>query len=575
MPKRQPSPSLSRPAYPRKRAVQACQTCRQRRTKCDNEQPACTSCRNLGVECNYRTKDKSTFDAASLAILQRLDDLEALLRSKSLDSTANLTAALPHSPRVYQETDLASPTLARTQSSVHYRMNIESILSWAIFDQRGFEQCVDLNSLLLSYPLNLTTSRMLTTSDFETEAASGLLQAFLETIHIYNPILVIEKVQADMAELLLNGIGWDAKSSLLLLIFALGTITTPFGMVSPETHSIRKSDHFQQAEAFFLAAQKRLWTCMSSESFVNAQCFFLAGVYLMTTLRPIEAWRMFVQALACCHCVPNNHGNDTTDSEQTQLRNSIYWTCFKSELELRLELGIGKDAFLDLTYPAFFPSPPTSLLSHGEPSWYYYLAEIALRRLGNRILNFVYQHDRLKTSTADIIDSVHQFEEQASSWQESLPGILKLDNNDDETREDDASHRALRFILKGHLLDCYEMMYWPFMVDAIQGNMRPGQEARDLARKGFEICVQRINENEGGFFYRHHGTWLMLRSCTRSALVLLGACLAGLSNLLDSSWATSVAKVIRMLKFWDKDTADVAHYLNVLSNLMSEVPVEI
>lgn len=47
-------------AYPRKRAVQACRTCRLRRTKCDNEHPSCTSCVNLGVECRYQVGDPST-----------------------------------------------------------------------------------------------------------------------------------------------------------------------------------------------------------------------------------------------------------------------------------------------------------------------------------------------------------------------------------------------------------------------------------------------------------------------------------------------------------------------------------
>lgn len=50
----------SRPAYPRKRAAQACCTCRKRRTKCDNEQPACGSCVGLRIECFYDEKDKST-----------------------------------------------------------------------------------------------------------------------------------------------------------------------------------------------------------------------------------------------------------------------------------------------------------------------------------------------------------------------------------------------------------------------------------------------------------------------------------------------------------------------------------
>ncbi len=39
--------------YPRRRALQACQICRARKTKCDNERPRCGSCQVLGVECNY------------------------------------------------------------------------------------------------------------------------------------------------------------------------------------------------------------------------------------------------------------------------------------------------------------------------------------------------------------------------------------------------------------------------------------------------------------------------------------------------------------------------------------------
>jgi hypothetical protein len=47
-------------AYPRKRATQACRTCRLRRIKCDNELPACTSCASLGIECTYKAGDPST-----------------------------------------------------------------------------------------------------------------------------------------------------------------------------------------------------------------------------------------------------------------------------------------------------------------------------------------------------------------------------------------------------------------------------------------------------------------------------------------------------------------------------------
>lgn len=47
--------------YPRKRAIQACVKCRARRTKCNNERPACSSCLDLGVECSYSESDPSRY----------------------------------------------------------------------------------------------------------------------------------------------------------------------------------------------------------------------------------------------------------------------------------------------------------------------------------------------------------------------------------------------------------------------------------------------------------------------------------------------------------------------------------
>lgn len=83
---------------------------------------------------------------------------------------------------------------------------------------------------------------------------------------------------------------------------------------------------------------------LCSSGIIEAQNFFLAGVYLMTTMRPVEAWKMFVQALACCQgFVPSSDVEGGTDptlgddgshgrQSESQLYKSIYWTCFKSEL---------------------------------------------------------------------------------------------------------------------------------------------------------------------------------------------------------------------------------------------------
>lgn len=84
--------------------------------------------------------------------------------------------------------------------------------------------------------------------------------------------------------------------------------------------------------------------------------------------------------------------------------------------ELRLELNIIETTAWNLRYPAFFPEPPKTLQSASETVWYFYLAEIALRRLGNRILMYIYRNSFTEPSLQDEIAAVVEFEQQADSW---------------------------------------------------------------------------------------------------------------------------------------------------------------
>jgi hypothetical protein len=200
-------------------------------------------------------------------------------------------------------------------------------------------------------------------------------------------------------------------------------------------------------------------------------------------------------------------------------------------------------------------------------------------------LNHIYQNGSTAVSSSEIYEAIPNFEDQADGWydvpstsidclytnshyrQDSLPPALKLDLSGslDKSKE----HSSLTFILGGHLLDCYEMMYWPSIVDGIHGRLRTG-EHEIYARKALQVCVQRIDQNESGFFHRHHGTWLMLRSCTRSALVLLGAVRsAQLSPLLPNNWERSIPKVVAMLNFWKDESRDVMDRLHIIQALMA------
>ena len=150
--------------------------------------------------------------------------------------------------------------------------------------------------------------------------------------------------------------------------------------------------------------------------------------------------------------------------------------------------------------------------------------------------------------------------------QHSLPPALSLNT----TEHDVAGSEVLKLILTGHLLDCYEVMYWPFVVEAVNGKARGG-DADTFVQKGLGMCVERIEKNESGFYHRHHGIWLTLRSCTRSALVLLAArsspelCLS-----MPPDWEVAVEKVMAMLRFWQTESRDAHDRLNVLQALLGK-----
>jgi hypothetical protein len=153
--------------------------------------------------------------------------------------------------------------------------------------------------------------------------------------------------------------------------------------------------------------------------------------------------------------------------------------------------------------------------------------------------------------------------------QQSLPPALKLDNfgsNASETVDD--HENVLRFILEGHLIDCYEMIYWPFISDAMAGDVL--SDFKHFIRKALDYCVLRIKSNKRGFYHRHHGTWLMIRSCTRSALVLLAASRSAAKEMLDDGWQGSVQSVLELLRYWEDEAGDVKVWRNILDKLLND-----
>ena len=476
------------------------------------------------------------------------------------------------------ETDLATLEASRDFLQIPpHRTSSDSVLCWNIFDGR-----YEFNALIgVLFPLNISNvgANTLEQSDDvfnppgrfqppQEERIPALVDNFLQHVHTKNPVLNVERLVKEGRKAAREGLGWDAWSCLVLLACALGSVAKPFSLVDSPSPILRtggsdfetmiphqRSSKFvfikelEEGETYFLLGSRRLGTL--KHTLLGAQCHFLAGgksslvlnvlalttpVYLMYTLRPLLSWQYFYHAsiLFQLH-LKTTHGIglgmldipaahlDYMDRKQRRLEQSLYWSCFKSECEFRVELPLPQSE-IGIQHPNLFPSPPSpgtpemgnhnlasrtsdfpsfpeqepmrpqtsgvlddaqvdeerllkrhsKHLCREEESWYYYLTEIALRRIGNRIINtFFRQEPTSWLNVRPLLRIAQEFDVQVSSWSANLPPamkhyeaslVIRAPMLDAQIKNPKSSvSRELSWATENRILEMRSWLYQPFL----------------------------------------------------------------------------------------------------------------
>ncbi|KAH8601506.1 hypothetical protein B0O99DRAFT_500909, partial [Bisporella sp. PMI_857] len=499
------------------------------------------------------------------------------------------------------------------------RTSADSILTWPIFGNRfGPEYLTNevLAAAIFSEADLADNGHTIRPSSYgvvNDQDVPFLLERFLAFVHVKNPFLdarLLKQYGRRMAE---DGPQWDAPSCLVLLACALGSLALPFEfeVKTPETIQDQQPpcthtrESKQMSESFYQLAVKRfgILTC----SIIKSQCHMLSAIYLMYTMQPIRAWNDFLQA-------SNNYFmylrsqmackiRSTVDimggySESRRLEQSLYWTCFKSECEMREEMSLPESGLSELHYPYMFPSPPRSgtpeaasqaVLSNPsgpwnvsaldslaespipesdtQQSWLYYMTEIALRRIGNRVSNAFYHSDHTYWATFNIFEAheiAQQFELQLDEWKESLPESLRFNKQLGHVDE-------LRCMTHGRYLCIKFRLYRPFLYHFIHSHSTDQLShsiSQAYARKAIACCMDEFV----GYptTHRHHGTWFMCRLIISKALIILAVKKSGKSELPDH-WRGSIEEMLGMLGYWETESPDVKKGREVIEGLYAEV----
>ncbi|WPG99794.1 Hypothetical protein R9X50_00261300 [Acrodontium crateriforme] len=706
-----------RSGVPRRKT--ACHTCRMRKVKCDAVRPVCSLCKSNGSDCEYDNPpgEKLTLELAAQSLHEKLDQLQRGIDTLtggtgrfSGDLTGSVYSSIegahPHHEQ-HPIPAVAEPARDFLQIPEH-RSSADSVLLWEIFENR-YPRNALIGSLFKSEIQGVDELLLNETDVFnprkglkppDEERIPQLVDSFLQNVHTKNPILDVESLVKHARLSATDGLGWDAKSCLVLLACALGSLARPFEAVAAvdSEHAPLDSDRvriLQSGESYFVWACRRLGGL--KHTILGAQCYFFAGVYLMYTLRPLLSWQYFNQSSVLYQLhMKSFYGLSADDrsissqsaarsasvsNKQRRLEQSLYWSCFKSESEFRVELPLPQSEIASYENPQMFPLPPSPIgaerdsgqvtpgrnvatqssakianvisvlqqdegksreemelrrhtkeLCKEEESWYYYLTEIALRRIGNRILNsFFRQEPSTWLDIKPLLSIAYELDAQVSSWSANLPPKMKqwesnyiirapMKESVSDGKHDHVS-TELSWAIDNRLLEVRSWLYQPFLYYLIHGGATNGYDMHTprscypydpsldindalrspnaesnvnfasvlhhLISSGIDCNIKILDVRS--LSHRHHGLWFDLRSLVCAGLILLGVVRSGHEAYIpggvqvlwgdtgfceankDGRIGGKIGHALDALKYWSVEASDLTGHWEVLAEVTKSV----
>lgn len=542
--------------YPRRRAMIACQICRLRKTKCDGGRPKCRLCTDLDADCVYR-EPGIKLDAGDKLILERLSRIEGLLQSSLANNCAGRTSTSPATSNdtnavcddVVGKTVAVKPavglgswanatTSISTMPKVHTTPAL-TLLQWPLIRDLVPAAYDPQNLLQLEMarePLRLTPPTTLNLSN-----VAVLTQAFFERADVWyacvNPYTWNRYYKTAVA----RGFQDGSESCAVLLVLALGE-ASHHGSIS-----FVPPDRDPPGLQFFSAAWSLLPNVSMRNSVTAAQCMFLASAYLFYLVRPLDAWTMLsnvsmkLQLLFgdCSHIPP----------QWQELSVRLYWNALLFESDLLAELDLPHSGIVHFEEHVDLPSgfeedeidedededdTERDCKIFDDPVWrdelWYFLAEIALRRLLNRVSHMIYQKGVVLT-LGTLGPLVSELDFQLSQWYDSLPQPVQFPLNHIPVSN------PVQTVLRLRYFACRTIIYRPYIL-AVLENESSATDAtvRERCRRCLDATLRQLehitSHREGHLPY----LWQGALSMVSQSLLIMGATLSpNLSTLLPPS----------------------------------------
>ncbi|KAJ4020567.1 hypothetical protein NW766_002055 [Fusarium irregulare] len=532
--------------YPRRRATIACEVCRSRKSRCDGTKPKCKLCTELGAECIYR-EPGIKLDAGDKLILERLNRIESLLQMSMVNPSANGLNLTENSPDLSNGAGLdgdnlilsanggtfssipnggfgtwsAQPvgTNISTMPKVHTNAAMH-LLQWPLIRDLISRQCdpqVLLQLEMAREPLHTLTK----TPCVDLSNTQAYIEAYFERVNVWYACVNPYTWRSQYRTALSNGFREGPESCIVLLVLALGQASL-HGSIS------RILPHEDPPGLqYFTAAWSLLPGLMTANSVVAAQCHLLAAAYHFYLVRPMEAWNLLCTTstkLQLLLMAPSR-----IPSHQRELVERIYWNALLFESDLLAELDLPHSGVVQFEehvgLPGGFEGDESEQV--GRDELWYFLAEIALRRLLNRVSHLIYSKDSIAT-TQSLDPVVAELDYQLSQWYESLPLPLQFPF----TRN--ALQDPVQTVLRLRFFACRTIIYRPYILAVLDNEQQVLDPAvRENCHKCLEASIRQLEH-----IHEHHAghmpyIWQGALSMVSQTLLIMGATMSpSLLNIL-------------------------------------------
>ncbi|KAH3683947.1 hypothetical protein WICPIJ_005080 [Wickerhamomyces pijperi] len=407
----------------RKRTLTACESCRIKKIKCDLNKPTCTNCVKFSMNCIYRQTNIEPVVQPTPIPVPAQDQSD----SANMDKREEAMRDLANSSVLSSERG----TMTSLMGNSNWLVNIENLITWDVYSQfNSTHNLRSINTRLVLYSgfHGYDLQQGLFTEEGLSSMSSDLLNNFDTYVSNYskfvqdkNPFIDLEKLKytvqfiKDSQSLDIFKLNFDSEMIPLpsiLLICSCSLLSRPFDVRSQQqqqqqqqtfrTSKEEKGANFAKSLAYFqLANQLQASVSHRIQDFdLNIiQFYLLSSTFLMLNMKPMQTWDLIHRSSIRIITILESLKSSSQKFSQRDFKNieRFFFTCFKYESELRVELSplVPSSGIIHYPFPALYPTvPPISGRSIEEQtSWFYYLTELSLRKLENRILDVFYTID--------------------------------------------------------------------------------------------------------------------------------------------------------------------------------------